>query len=280
MIRNNEDRFGPHASGGDEVDNTTDKSVLQFITPTEFVELPSSGNGYPLGHPLFQQEAIEIRYMTAKDEDILTSRSLLKSGMAIDRLISNLIVDKNINPGELLMGDRNAIIIAARASAYGHEYKTSVSCPSCGHNSKWKFNLSEPDVYSGDEWEDYDIRKLENGNYMITLPRTEFNVEVKLLTGKEETKYLKQAAKKRRKDDETVTQQMKLYIVSIEGHNSQKVINHFLENAPASESRYLRSAVDCITPKLKITEDFECPSCGHEQELEVPLGADFFWPER
>jgi len=96
---------------------------MDFVTPTEFVDLPSLGK-YPEGHPLKGKESIEIKYMTAKDEDILTSRSLLKKGMAIDRLINNLIKDQNIDPAHLYIGDRNAIIIHARASAYGTDYKT------------------------------------------------------------------------------------------------------------------------------------------------------------
>jgi len=281
MVRNNEDRFGPQNSGSDELPGTSPESVLQFVTPTEFVELPSLGDGYPQGHPLCGEETIEIRYMTAKDEDILTSRSLLKSGVALDRLISNVVVNKNINAQDILVGDRNAIIIASRSSAYGHLYKTKVTCPSCSEVVKKAFDLTKPKVYNGNEWDDYDITKLQNGNYLIVLPRTKFKVEVKLLTGKEELAMIKKMSKKKNsKQDAFVTEQMKLMIVSIEGHSSNSIINHFIENAPAAESRYLRDAYACISPDLKIAGDFECPSCGHEQEMEVPLGADFFWPER
>jgi hypothetical protein len=88
MVRNNEDRFGPRNSGGDEVPGADIESILDFVTPTEFVTLPSNGRGYPAGHRLHEQKEIEIKYMTAKHEDILTSRTLLKSGVALDRLIS------------------------------------------------------------------------------------------------------------------------------------------------------------------------------------------------
>ena len=281
MRRNNEDRVGPRR-GGDESPSVSAESVLQFVTPTEFVELPSKGQGYSLGHPLNGQETIEIRYMTAKDEDILSSRSLLRSGVALDRLISNVIVNKNINSSELLVGDRNAILIAARSSAYGHVYKTKVTCPSCLEVVKKGFDLTDPKRYDGEDYGDYDVEKLDNGNYIVVLPRTKFKIEVKLLTGKEEQSMIKQLSKKKNKNetDSLISQQMRLMIVSVEGHAGKGTIDYFIDNIPALEARYLRDAYNSITPDIKVSGNFECPSCGYEQELEVPLGADFFWPDR
>jgi hypothetical protein len=91
--------------------------------------------------------------MTAKDEDVLTNRSLLKKGLAIDRLIQNVIKDPSINARSLYIGDRNAIIIHARASAYGADYKTSVQCPACGETSKFKFDLADHEEYHGDDFD-------------------------------------------------------------------------------------------------------------------------------
>ena len=88
------------------------------MTPTEFVELPSAGIGYADTHPLHQQDTVEIRFMTAKDEDILSSQTLLKKGIAIDRFVDNILVNKTINSSNLLIGDKNAILIAARVSGY------------------------------------------------------------------------------------------------------------------------------------------------------------------
>ncbi len=104
---------------------------LSYVTPTEFVELPSRGKFYSTDHPLHNKEVIEMRYMTAKDEDILTSPALLKNGVAIDRLIENLIVDKNVTANSLLLGDKNAVILAARISGYGEQYEVNVTCPAC-----------------------------------------------------------------------------------------------------------------------------------------------------
>ena len=95
------------------------ENPFSFVVPTEFVELPSKGIFYPENHPLHAKETIEIKQMTAKEEDILTSRALLKKGVALDRVISSIIMNKNISTNDLLVGDRNAILIAARVSGYG-----------------------------------------------------------------------------------------------------------------------------------------------------------------
>jgi hypothetical protein len=239
---------------------------------------------YPQGHALHNQETIEIRFMTAKDEDILTSRALLKKGLALDRLIGNLIVDKTINASDLLVGDRNAIIIAARASAYGHIYETSVTCPQCGESDKHNFNLLEPKAYIGTiDDSEYNIKKSGNGTYIITLPHTEIDVEVRLLTGLDENRLIQRIQKNMKKKEDvstTIRDQMLAYIVSVNGYGGVEVIHHVVANITAKESRYLRGAYKTITPDLKISEHHECSSCSHEQELEVPFGADFFWPDR
>ena len=91
-------------------------------------------------------ETVEIRFMTAKDEDILTSQTLLKKGVAIEKFLSNVIVDKRIQPNRLLIGDRNAILIAARVTGYGETYETSVTCPSCNTKATFPFNLKQASV--------------------------------------------------------------------------------------------------------------------------------------
>ena len=278
-MRNNELRSGARPST--ESDAPKMPNPMDFITPTQFVELPSEGKLYPVGHPLHNQETIEVRFMTAKDEDILTSRSLLKKGIAIDRLIMNLVVDEKINPSTLLVGDRYAILVAARASAYGHFYKTNVKCPSCGEGSEHTFNLLEPKVYNGSDYEDYTVRKTDTGTYAITLPYTKLVVEVRMLTGQDEVKMVQQIQKtNKNKGDISISDQMLTYIVSVNGYKETDVITHVVKNITATESRYIRNAYKSITPDLKVSGDFECLSCGHEQELEVPFGADFFWPDR
>ena len=135
-MRDNSKRVGAAAQTAPEQTQT-----LDFSTPTELVDLPSKGRFYPEGHPLHGQETVEIKFTTAKDEDILTSPSLLKKGIAIDRLIQNVILNKDINVSTLLSGDKSAIMIASRINGFGAEYKTKVTCPSCEEQSEATFDL-------------------------------------------------------------------------------------------------------------------------------------------
>ena len=121
---------------------TQQTGQLNFVLPTEFVELPSKGKFYKEGHPLRNQQTVEIKQMTAKEEDILTSQSLLKQGVAIDRFIQSILV-QDIDVDSLLVGDKNAILIAARMSGYGDTYETGVTCPACGTVSEIPVSLGE-----------------------------------------------------------------------------------------------------------------------------------------
>lgn len=256
-------------------------SILDFVSPTEFVELPSKGIGYADDHPLCGKDVIEIRYMTAKDEDILTSETLLKKGIALERLLENIIIDKSIDPKTMLIGDRNAVIIAARASGYGNAYETQIACPNCGTKARMSFDLSKPKIQEIDIKESQVFSKNEKGNYLIKLPQTNFTVETRLLTGKDEN-YLTQLAQSKKKNklgDSAMTDQYKMMIVSVEGTTDRSILDRFIDAMPASDSRFLRKAYKAIIPNVKISEDFTCNSCGHEQELEVSFGADFFWPD-
>lgn len=256
-------------------------SILDFVSPTEFVELPSKGLGYSDDHPLCGVDVIEIRFMTAKDEDILTSETLLRKGIALERLLENIIIDKSIDPKTMLIGDRNAIIIAARASGYGNIYETKVNCPNCGSGASMSFDLSKPKIQEIDIESTEIFSKNDKGNYIIKLPQTNFDVEVRLLTGKDEH-YLTQLAQSKKKNklgDSAMTDQYKMMIRSVDGVEDRSVLDKFVEVMPASDSRFLRKAYKALIPNIKISEDFSCNSCGHEQELEVSFGADFFWPD-
>ena len=220
--------------------------------------------------------------MTAKEEDILSSRSLLKKGLAIERLIESVICDRNISAKELLVGDRNSILIAARRSAYGNIYSTKVTCPSCNSVGEHDFDLNESSFYEGEGYEEYNIETTPQGLFKVILPITAFVIEYRLLKGQDELEMVKRAQKvaKQKVMEQNVSDQLRKFIVSVNGYTELKVINHAIKNLPAKDSIFLRSAYKASSPDIKISDDFSCSSCGFEQELEVPFGADFFWPNR
>ena len=286
MARNNAGRTGVPTGDAETKPEApapqTTGDALSFVTPTEFVELPSGGKYYPPEHPLHNQETIEIRLMTAKDEDILSSQALLKKGLAIDRLIEGLIVDRRIAADSLLVGDKSAVIISARAGAYGSDYETRVTCPACSSHSQHSFDLDSVKVYHGDEWSDFDIQNSGNGTFVVTLPKTQANVEVRLSTGKDE-KYLQALQKKRKKYNMPMgmsTETMKVFVVSVNGNNNAQQVSNFIESMPAYDSRYLRTCYKKVTPSIDTRHDFSCTECGFETELEVPFTTDFFWPKQ
>jgi len=288
-LSRNRDRLAPgtkqhdtSAAATQVLNENTPNSGFSFVVPTEFVELPSGGRFYPEGHPLCGQESIEIKQMTAKEEDLLTSRTLLKKGVALDRVIQNIIVDRKIDPDSLLIGDKNAVIVATRVSGYGNDYTTQVACPACDTTQKYSFDLNDANIYEGDDYEDLGVVANEDGTFNIKLPVTEIDVNFALLTAREEKALLSgaEADKKRKAGERNITRQLVNIIRSVNEDDSREAIHYFIDNAPAMDARHLRLSYQAVAPNIDLTQNFECSECGHEQEMEVPLTADFFWPDR
>jgi hypothetical protein len=259
---------------------TMNDNGFSFVVPTEFVELPSEGKYYPEGHPLCGQTSLEIKQMTAKEEDMLTSRTLLKKGVALDRVLASVITDKSIDPDSLFIGDRNAIIVATRVSGYGNIYSTNVSCPACSETQEYSFDLNDADVYTGGDSE-LNITNNNDGTFDIVLPRTGITATFRLLNGYDEKKISSGAElDKKQKVERNVTRQLSSMLVAANGDTSAQAINYLVDNLPSVDSRHLRLAYRETAPNIDLTQNFECSACGHEQDMEVPLSADFFWPDR
>jgi len=259
-----------------------DSNPFSFVVPTEFVELPSRGRYYSENHPLHNQETIEIKHMTAKEEDILTSRALLKKGIALDRLLDSVIINKRIKASQLLVGDRNAILIATRISGYGSDYTTKVTCPACSTSQPYDFDLHNAIVYDGTGLDPSEATQNDDGTFTTTLPRTKLEITFKLLSGFDEKNLITQLenARKSKKEENMVTRQLRQFIVAVNGVSNQEAINQVVNNIPSIDARWLRTVHNLATPNVKMTENFECNSCDFGQELEVPITADFFWPDR
>lgn len=280
-MRNNEERLGAQQQKQDptpfpELEKAKQNGGLSFIAPTEFVPLPSKGRFYPEHHPLHGKEVIEVKQMTAKEEDILSSRSLLKKGVALDRLIQALVVDKNINTDSITVEDRNAIVVAARISAYGPKYITTVSCPSCGERNKHAFDLLEK--LEPEQKEDLGISVDSSGLFSVVLPSTKWTVICRALNGYDEKNLVKATeAKKKSDNDSLLLEQLRYMVVAIQGVEDREMIESAFNVLPAADSRYLRKAYQETVTGIDMRHTFSCKSCDTESELEVPLTADFFW---
>ena len=290
MSRNDE-RFGaqdanfghspaPAVAVGPELESKSD--AFNWTCPTEIVDLPSAGVFYPEGHPLHGKDTIEIKFMTAKEEDILTSKALLRKGVAIDRMLESLFVDKRIKVKDLLVGDKNAVTVAARITGYGSEYETRVTCPACQANLQHTFDLAELETNNPEEeFLEYGIEHTPNGTFTVTLPMTKARVECRLLTGADESALMKIAERKQksRLNESVLLESFKTFIVSVNGEADMGMLSSFIMNMPARDSRFLRKAFAAMTPNVNMSQEVVCGECGTESVLEIPLTADFFWPK-
>lgn len=251
-----------------------------YRPPVDMVPLPSKGAVYPHEHPLHGLESVEIRSMTAVDEDILTSRALLKQGKAISSLLRNCITNKLIDPDQMLVGDRNALLVAIRITGYGSNYNVTVECPKCEEKSvKHEFNLL-----------DLPIKRLGaqplavgQNQFAFRFPVSGKEVVFRLLTGSDE-RELTTILEKTRKAvgvggiEHAVTTRLLFQILSIGGEASRDKLSNIIRALPARDARDLRAYVDEISPGIEMTSTFTCPSCNESAEVDVPMGTEFFWP--
>jgi hypothetical protein len=256
------------------------QNLFSFPVPTEHVDLPSKGLFYGEGHPLHQKDTIEIRHMTAKEEDILASDTLIKKGMVMNKLLQSVLVDSKINPDTLLIGDKNAIIMAIRETGFGSGYTTTVSCPACGELNEKEFSLDDREVKESTLLEG--VQLLENGNFMLTATdyNPEITFEIRLLTGNDEQRITKfvEGRRKLKLDVGTVTELLKNILVSVNGITDRSAINQIITQIPVTLSRQIRKVYEEAMPNISLAADFNCDNCSHIERMEVPINVDFFWP--
>ena len=221
--------------------------------------------------------------MTAKEEDILTSVTLIENGVALERLLESVIVNKAINPSSLLVGDRNAIIIAARVSGYGNMYRTSITCPNCITEQKHSFDLNNAKITTASDIaaELPDVINIsDTGAYIVTLPKSQLVIEMALLNGIDERSLTDKIVDSNNKDSQRlITTQLTHMIKSVNGNSTQEAIEYVSQNLPSGDSAFLRKIYTKIVPNVELTLGFTCQHCGHSEEMEVPLAAEFFWPD-
>ena len=240
--------------------------------PSEVIELPSEGKLYPEGHPL-KDGKIEIKYMTAKEEDILTSQNLIKKGVVIDRLLDSLILTSGVKMTDLIVGDKNAVMVAARILAYGPEYTCDVTNPNNGQTMNHTFNLA-----------DCPFKKLpddiKENKFEVKLPISKKKITFKLLTGKEENlidEELKASEKINSEVKPELTTRLRHTITSVDGDESQSTINNFVQNLLARDSMYLRKEISKVSPDIELSQEVDIE--GESVKVNIPMTVGFFWPE-
>ena len=244
----------------------------EFKFPTETVDLPSGGKLYPKDSPLSSGK-IEIKYMTAKEEDILTSQNLIKKGVVIDKLLNSLIVSKGVTADDLFIGDKNAVMVASRILAYGGDYTVEVTNPNTGETQQQTFDLTSCQFKELPEDVDY-----SNNEFELELPITKIKITFKLLTGKDEddiSNELKSLAKIGQQAE--VTTRLKCVITSVNGETSKSIISNFVDNMLSKESLILRDEVQRINPDINLKQEVDFG--GESTEVDIPMTVEFFWPK-
>tara|TARA_S200000501_G_scaffold224632_1_gene210581 strand:+ start:726 stop:1478 length:753 start_codon:yes stop_codon:yes gene_type:complete len=240
--------------------------------PTEVIDLPSLGKVYSKDSPLSDGK-VELKYMTTKEEDILMSENLIKKGVVIDKVLDSLIVTNGISSDDLILGDKNAVLIAARILAYGPEYTCQVSNPkNVDENITHTFDLTKCPFKEPLENVDY-----TDNSFEYTTPIGKTKIKFKLLTGKEEKlidKDLKQSSKFGY--ESTVSTRLRYTITEVDGDNSQETINIFTQNMLARDSVALRKYIQEISPDIELTQEIEMG--GETVSVSIPLTVEFFWP--
>lgn len=241
--------------------------MAEFKLPTEVVELPSKGYLYPKDSPLAEGK-IEIKYMTAKEEDILTNSSYIQKGTVLDKLFQSLIVSK-IDYDDLLIGDKNAIMIAARVLGYGKDYTFTYE------GVEETVDLTEIENKEINE----ELFKSGKNEFSFTLPHSGNEVTFKLLTHGDETKIQREIDGLKKLDktsDPSLTTRLKHMILSVEGDSEKKSIREFVDRyLLARDARALREHIKSMSPDVDLTF---FPS-GSETARTIPIGVGFFWPD-
>ena len=240
--------------------------------PTEVIDLPSGGKVYPKDSPLAEGK-LELKYMTTREEDILMSQNLIKQGVVIDKLLDSLIVTKGVNQQDLILGDKNAVLVAARILAYGPEYTVEVTNPNnLEQKIEHTFNLT--DCKFKDPSGDVDY---SDNLFDFETPIGKNKVKFKLLTGKEEAlieKDLEQAQKVGYNSD--VSTRLRHTIIEVDGDNKVETISSLSQNMLARDSRALRSYIQEISPDIDMTSEIKIG--GETVSVSIPLTVTFFWP--
>lgn len=254
--------------------------------PTEIIELPSRGLIYSKDNPLSSGK-VELKYMTAKEEDILTTQSYIKDGSVLDKLFQSLIVSNGngepIKYVDLSVGDKNAIMIASRILGYGKDYEVEITDPFTNKKQKESIDLTQFENKPYDGSAQVELNKNE---FEFELPASKRKITFMAMTESKERKVkydleeLKRVNKKLKDDvSRELTTRLKTIILSVDGEYNQQKINNFVDNELfARDSKELRKYINEVTPDINLMYEFISDETGERREISLPMDVSFFWP--
>ena len=243
----------------------------EFKFPTETVELPSKGLVYPKDNPLSSGK-VEVKYMTAKEEDILTNQNYIKDGTVIDKLLKSLLVTK-VNYDDIIIGDKNAIMIAARVLGYGADYTFKYN------DEQITVDLQELETI---ELKESDLIEKGLNQFAYTLPHSNTPITFKLLNTRDDRKVkaeVKGLQKINKRSNPELSTRLKHVIMSVNGDETPATIREFVDKYMlARDSRALREHIRTFQPDIDLKFNYESND-GVEREVSLPMTVNFFWPD-
>ena len=247
--------------------------MAEYKFPTEVIDLPSQGKVYPKDSPRADGK-IELKYMTTKEEDILMSQNLIKKGVVIDSLLDSLIVSEGVKQQDLILGDKNAVLVAARILAYGPQYTVEVPNPKNSEEmTEHTFDLTSCPFKKLPEDLDYSKNSFE---YTTEVGKNKLTF--KLLTGVEEKLIETDISQLKKYGTESdITTRLRYIITSVDGDSSKEMITSYSQNMLARDSVAFRKYMTDITPDIELEQEIELG--GDTVSVAIPLTVEFFWPK-
>lgn len=246
----------------------------EFKVPTEQVSLPSKGVFYA-----GQKSTVQIKYLTAEEDNILFSADLIRSGKVLDVLLDQAVLDKDLRPDDMVSGDRNYLLIEIRKTGFGNEYKPGdVMCSACGqdYDPVVDLNKLKPRVL--------ETMPDENGWYAVELPVTKMNIKFRLLRGTDEKRLSKLIENGQKKPggfkvSKLITERYLLQIMEVNGNKDKTYISRFISAMPTKDSLFFREYNKQIEPGIDLDYEFECPYCQNCETKSVPINSKLFYPD-
>jgi hypothetical protein len=244
----------------------------EFPVITDTVPLPSKGVFYKN-----KQATVKIKHLTAEDENILTSPDLIRNGKVLDVLLDNAIIDNSLTADDMLVGDRNAVLMYLRKEGYGDDYEVKINCPSCSEDFSTIVKISDIEAKPLEKTPD------SNGEFMIDLPKSGWKLKFRFMNAKDEN-YLSQLSGKNKKGKKGVvysnllTERFLLQIMEVNGNRDKLQIKKAISNMPAIDSLFLREYIADVEPGLKLETNYTCTNCSHNFDGDIPITPKLFWP--
>jgi hypothetical protein len=248
----------------------------KFKYPTEQIDLPSKGLLYPESSPL-SKGFVEMKYMTAKEEDILSNANFIRQGIVIDKLLQSMIITP-IDYNELLNGDKNAILVAARILGYGKDYEFIYPNPSTGIEEKATIDLSLIDTKPLDE----SLYTKGKNEFDFVLPFSKVKVTFKLLTHGDENRIDKEIEGLKKVNPQSiasVTTRLKHLILAVNGDRDVATVREFVDNILARDVKALREYINTVTPDIDLKVTVTTASGNVVEGVDLPISSNFFWPD-